>query len=462
MFRAFKFGSQLNADPKSVTDIVRKFQLPLNSSKDLDALLDSIGDSKYVLLGEATHGTSEFYQWRAAISRRLIEEKGFNFIAVEGDWPDCYEVNKYVKGLQGDRTISDVLINSFRRWPTWMWSNWEIKDLMEWLKSYNTNLQEGNQVGFYGLDVYSLYESMECMKKFVRDMNDPEATEAVQDVFRCFQPFAKDPIKYGYATMRKGFSEGCSKEVIKLLYQMRQKYDKMSTGESKNVKKEEAFSAEMNSKVLVDAENYYKIMLTSDASSWNVRDDHMADTLDSLMKFHGPDAKCIVWAHNTHIGDARYTDMIDSGERNLGQIVRQRHENEGVFLCGFGMTEGSVIAGDAWDEPPEKKKAPSAPTDSWEYLIKQADSEKIPNKLLLFDHLKQDERKIFEEMRGHRAIGVVYHPAHDRFGHWVPTALAKRYDAFIYLDKTMALHPLPEKVDHSLQPPITYPFGILK
>jgi len=462
MFRALKYGSQLKSDSKAVIDAVRKIQIPLNSHKDLDPLLADIGDSKYVLLGEATHGTSEFYLWRAAITRRLIEEKGFNFIAVEGDWPDCYEVNKYVKGLQGDRSLKDVLVNSYRRWPTWMWSNWEIKELMEWLKTHNSHIEEGSQVGFYGLDVYSLYESMQCMKTFVKNMEDPEAYEAVQDVFRCFQPFAKDPIKYGYATKRKNFSEGCSKEVTKLLSQMRHKYNSTLTSDSPSFKKEEAFSAEMNSKVLVDAENYYKIMLTSDASSWNVRDDHMADTLDSLMQFHGPDAKCIVWAHNTHIGDARYTDMIDSGERNLGQIVRERHDKDGVVLVGFGMNEGSVIAGNAWDEPAEKKKAPSAPSDSWEYLIKQADTDKIPNKILLFNQLKKDQRRVFEDMRGHRAIGVVYNPSHDRYGHWVPTVLAKRYDAFIYLDQTRALHPLPDKVDLTLQPPLTYPFGILK
>lgn len=184
----------------------------------------------------------------------------------------------------------------------------------------------------------------------------------------------------------------------------------------------------------------------------------MADTLDAIMKFHGSSAKCIVWAHNTHIGDARFTSMIDEGERNLGQIIRERHEKDGVFLLGFGTNEGTVIAGQAWDLPWEKKKVPSAPSTSWEYLFKMADEE-IPNKMVIFSKCKE-ERKVFDDMKGHRAIGVVYVPSSDRYGHWVPTVLGKRYDAFIYLDKTIALHPLPaEKTDLSLQPPMTYPWG---
>jgi len=222
---------------------------------------------------------------------------------------------------------------------------------------------------------------------------------------------------------------------------------------------EEKFALQINSKVLVDAEKYYKIMLTSKSESWNVRDDHMADTLDSLMAFHGANAKCIVWAHNTHVGDARYTDMAKDGMRNIGQIVRERHNNEGVFLVGFGTNEGTVIAGESWDSPWGKNEIPGGPTSSWEYLFKKADGEKIPNKILIFSQCKN--RKVFEEEKGHRAIGVVYVPEEDRYGHWVPTVLGKRYDAFVYLDKTMALHPLPTEPDFTFKPPLTYPWGEL-
>jgi erythromycin esterase-like protein len=218
----------------------------------------------------------------------------------------------------------------------------------------------------------------------------------------------------------------------------------------------------MNSKILFDAENYYQVMISSGPESWNVRDDHMADTLDSLMNFHGPNAKCIVWAHNTHIGDARFTDMIEQGERNLGQIVRERHEKEGVFLVGFGTNEGTVIAGEAWDAQWEDLMVPSAPANSWEWMFKQAEEKNdTSDKLLIFPQLPKEDRKIFEEVRGHRAIGVVYDPAMDRFGHWVPTVLGKRYDAFIYVDKTKSLHPLPDEPDLELQPPMTYPWGAL-
>jgi len=201
-------------------------------------------------------------------------------------------------------------------------------------------------------------------------------------------------------------------------------------------------------------------MLSSGPDSWNVRDDHMADTLDRLMEFHGPNAKCIVWAHNTHVGDARYTDMVDQGERNLGQIVRERHEKDGVFLVGFGTNQGTVIAGKAWDAEWETMEAPNATGASWEALFKQAD-ESIENKMLIFSMCNSQEQKLFEEVRGHRAIGVVYDPRSDRFGHWVPTMLGKRYDAFIYLDNTSALNPLPDEPDLSLQPPMTYPWGAL-
>ena len=445
-------------DVKLVVDTILKNQIPLHSSKDLDQLISAIGDSKYVLLGEASHGTSEFYRWRTAISQRLIKEKGFRFIACEGDWPDCFDANQYIKNHMEDKKATDVLIHSFRRWPTWMWANWEVADLLNWMRGYNSHLPTEKQVGFYGLDVYSLYESLERMLEFAKESKDPELEELTQEVFECFQPYAKQPQKYGRAMLKK-FNEGsCGKKVIKLLTQVREKYKDVMQKAGMN--DEEKFSAQMNSACLVGAEKYYTVMMSSRSGSWNARDDHMADTLDALMKFHGPDAKCIVWAHNTHIGDARYTSMADNDMRNLGQIVRQRHKDEGVFLVGFGTREGSVIAGSAWDAPWKIMDVPTAPEKSWEYLFSQADVT-IPNKLLIFSNMKKEERKLFEDVRGHRAIGVVYNPKQDRYGHWVPTMLGKRYDAFIYLDRTMALHPLPAEVDLSLQPPITYPWGIM-
>jgi erythromycin esterase-like protein len=450
-----KFGDN-KISSNTIMEKIKKCNIPLNSSKDLDPLMNAIGDAKYVLLGEATHGTSEFYRWRKAISQRLIQEKGFRFIAVEGDWPDCFEVNKYVKNQKGQKSAKEVLIENFKRWPTWMWANWEISDLMEWMKNYNEKLPIEQQVGFYGLDVYSLYESMQTIMKFVNELGDPEAIASANDVFRCFQPYAKDPVQYGLSAIRKRFSGGCYQEVLKLLTYMKKKYDS-NVEQSGGMRQEEIFDALMNTKVITDAEKYYKVMLLSDAESWNVRDDHMADTLDSLMKFHGDNAKCIVWAHNTHVGDARFTDMVEAGERNIGQIVRERHENEGVFLVGFGMNEGTVIAGSSWDAPMEKMEAPSAPARSWEYLINHTEA-KIPNKLLIFTEMDEEDRKAFDDVRGNRAIGVVYHKESDRL-QWVPTVLGRRYDAFIQLNRTMALHPLPARVDHSLQPPQTYPFG---
>jgi erythromycin esterase-like protein len=460
MRRGIQIGSQAKIDSKTIIETILKHQIPLNSSQDLDRLVQQVGDSKYVLLGEATHGTSEFYRWRATITRRLIEEKGFKFVAVEGDWPDCFEANKFIKSRDsGKKPVNEILADSFKRWPTWMWANWEITELLEWMKMYNQNLPSEKQTGFYGLDVYSLYESIGSVMKFVKDLGDPESYEAAMSVFRCFEPYAKDPVRYGKAVKTKKFSEGCKKEVLKLLSNMKKKYELALSKTVDPKQKEDIFAAQMNSKVLVDAENYYKIMLTSSNESWNVRDDHMADTLDSLMDFHGKDAKCIVWAHNTHVGDARYTDMADSGERNIGQIVRERHGNDGVFIVGFGTNEGTVIAGEEWDAPWQEMHAPSAPYNSWEFLLREANGKNIPNKMLIFPQI--DERKVFDDVRGHRAIGVVYNPETDRYGHWVPTVLGRRYDAFIYLDKTMALNPLPDEPDLTLQPPETYPWGSL-
>lgn len=415
----------------------------LNSNPDLDPLLESIGEAKYVLLGEASHGTHEYYTWRAQISKRLIKEKGFSFIAVEGDWPDCYKINKWIKNPEDHQKIQDVL-SQFKRWPTWMWANWEIAAFASWLKQHNSNKPEKEKIGFYGLDVYSLWESLEIMVNYL-EKEDPETAILAKNAFQCFEPYRE---KDSYASVFSTANRDCKEEVTKLLKEVRENSHRY------NQEKEADINAEINSLVMANAEKYYKSMAGFGEDSWNVRDRHMVETLNTLTKYHGPDTKVIIWEHNTHIGDARATDMAASGLVNVGQLVREQHSQNGVYLAGFGSYSGSVIAGKYWNAPMEKMMLPEAVVGSIEERLHR---EGGGNKLLLFkDH--PDLQKKFSGKMGHRAIGVVYHPERER-GNYVPTILSERYDAFLFIDKTKALHPLKITPDTSFIPE-TYPFGI--
>jgi erythromycin esterase-like protein len=412
----------------------------------LDPLLERIGDARYVLLGEASHGTSDYYQWRARISQRLVLENGFSFIAVEGDWPDCYRVNRYVKGCEDAGSDAREVLEAFARWPTWMWANLEIVALAEWLRQHNRNLPEHKKVGFFGLDVYSLWDSLYAVLGYLRKA-DPSLLPAARRALVCFQPYGEDVQQYARATALVPTS--CEDEVVTLLKELRTRERQLSADG-----REEFFTAEQNALTVRNAEAYYRAMIRGGPDSWNIRDRHMTETLERLMRHFGPDAKAIVWEHNMHIGDARYTDMADDGMVNVGQLVRERHAREGVFLVGFGSHRGSVIAAKDWEAPTEKMIVPPAREGSWEGILHRAGA---ANKLLLLEDIRGAEE--FNAERGHRAIGVVYHPEYERYGNYVPTVLPRRYDAFCYLDETRALHPLhlqpaPEKV------PETYPWGV--
>jgi erythromycin esterase len=430
-------------DTQDLIDEVNSHAHNLQNADDLDPLLERIGDARVVMLGEATHGTSEYYTWRARISQRLIKERGFSFIAVEGDWPDCYQVNRYVKGYpNGGDSAFDVL-HTFKRWPTWMWANWEVVALAEWLREHNRDLVDTCKAGFYGLDVYSLWESLEAVMQYL-ERTDPQALETARRAYACFEPFEEGVQAYAHATAFVPTS--CENEVVDLLGQIRQKIaDYPDDHESR-------FSAEQNARAIVGAERYYRAMVRGSSESWNVRDTHMIETLDNLLKHHGPDAKAIVWEHNTHIGDARATDMADVGMVNTGQLARERYGEDAVVLVGFGSHRGSVIAGQSWGAPMERMEVPRAQEGSWEDVFHKAGERDV---LLLTDRLSEAARV----PRGHRAIGVVYNPRHERYGNYVATDLPYRYNAFIYLDETQALHPLHLKAD-AKRPPETYPWGV--
>lgn len=429
-------------------DAVRAISQPLHSPDDLDPLLERIGDARFVLLGEASHGTHEYYAWRDTISRRLIEEKGFSFIAVEGDWPDCHRINRYIKGHADSGDSAREVLHHFQRWPTWMWANEEILALTEWLRHHNDGLAEEKKAGFYGLDVYSLWDSLYQVLGYL-GKRSPALLPAARRAFQCFEPYGEDVQEYARAT--RWVEASCEEEVIALLSELRHTAPPPHSGD-----REAHFNAEQNALVVQNAEHYYRIMVQGGPESWNVRDRHMTETLNRLMRHHGSKAKAIIWAHNTHIGDARFTDMVDDGMVNIGQLVRQEHETEDVVLIGFGSYRGSVIAGEEWDAPMQRMAVPPGRPGSWEDVLQQTSA---ADQLLLLDEARGEEELLQE--RGHRAIGVVYHPDYERFGNYVPTVLPRRYDAFLFLNQTRALAPLHGvQVRDEGEVPETFPSGV--
>jgi erythromycin esterase-like protein len=412
---------------QSIIEYVQDSSIRLNNLEDLASLLEPASRANYVLLGEATHGTSEFYTFRADISKRLIEHGGFRFIAVEGDWPSCYEVNRFVKHYDGAPQSGREVLQAFDRWPTWMWANSEVLELMEWLRAYNKNKPMRERVGFYGLDMYSLWESMEAIIEHLEKQGYEKELEQARAAFACFEPYEREGQTYGVSAAFLG--ESCEEEVLQLLEELHQTRTKFSEDA------EGALSAELNALVALNAERYYRSMVRSDSESWNIRDQHMAEALERLMRFHGDGSKAIVWEHNTHIGDARATDMADDGMVNVGQLVREAHGEEAVFAVGFGTYRGTVIAGSAWGSPLATLQLPPARRGSWEELLHAAGGW---DKILL---LRKEDPLLGHEVLEHRAIGVVYHPGYER-GNYVPTLITRRYDAFVHVEESNALHPI--------------------
>ncbi len=430
-----------------LSQFIRENSLDIHSPAALDMLMDAIGNARYVLLGEASHGTHEYYTWRARISKRLIREKNFSMIAVEGDWPDCYQLNRYIRQYKDSADQAKTALSAFNRWPTWMWANWEMVEFAEWLRHHNANLPQNSRVGFYGLDVYSLWESLHAILGYL-EKEDPATRDLAMEAWRCFEPYiAHGGQAYGSATQQPLVPVSCEGEVIDLLMRIREKMQQYDQDP------EAVINAEQNAMVAVNAERYYRSMMRGGPEAWNIRDHHMADTLNRLIQHQGIHSKAIIWAHNTHIGDARATDMRYDGMVNIGQILNEQHDHEGVFSVGFGSFEGRVIAGRNWGDVIRSMQLPRAKPDSWEYILHQADAK--DRLMLMSDPIKDTlgTREI-----DHRAVGVVYNPQWE-YGNYVPSLIAYRYDAFIYLDQTKALHPL-HLIPDGHQTPETYPFGI--
>lgn len=430
---------------RSVDDLassVHKAALPLDTPAQLDPLIRAVGHARYILLGEASHGTHEFYTWRTEITKRLVLEKRCSFIAVEGDWPDCYRLNRYVKGLADSGGSAQQVLHAFDRWPTWMWANHEVVELAEWLRAHNEALPADERVGFYGLDVYSLWDSMAAVVQYLETV-DPALALAAKSAYLCFEPYGEDAQAYARATVLVPTS--CEDEAVAVLRALQAREPQYGRDG-----REAYYNAEQNALIARGAEEYYRAMVRGGAMSWNVRDRHMVETLERLMNHHGDKATAIVWEHNTHIGDARYTDMAAAGMVNVGQLLRENlGRGAGVFLVGFGTYGGTVLAASEWGAPMQRMSMPDARPGSLEDVLHRAGgscSEPAAltgeNLMLLFDGGPDGGIAGLDEEIHHRAIGVVYNPQAERRGNYVPSRIPRRYDAFIFVDHTRALDAL--------------------
>ncbi|GAA2702512.1 erythromycin esterase family protein [Micromonospora olivasterospora] len=413
----------------------------LGAPSDFDPLLERIRNARIVMIGEATHGTYDYYRLREQLSRRLIAELGFSFVAVEGDWPDCERVHRSVTAAPDGLADPRIALERFERWPTWMWANAEVARFARWLRAWNSERPEDRRAGFHGLDVYSLWESMQAIFDYLGE-EDPTSLEAAQEAYRCFEPYGRRLEEYGDNS--RFVSARCEEEVVRLLTRTR---------EQAAADGPDRFSAWQNAEVVAGAERYYRAMVGGGVESWNVRDVHMADTLDRLLDLHGPDARGIVWAHNTHVGDARATDMANAGMTNIGQLARERHGTDDVVLVGFGSYRGTTVAAPRWGSPAEATVVPPARPGSVERRL----HELMPDRAVLVFGGPDQPGWVTDQL-DHRAIGVVYDPSFESWGNYVPTRLGERYDAFVWCDETTALHPLPALAAPGEME--TYPAGV--
>ena len=420
-------------DHDLVNAIRRSAHSLTGESTDFDPLLTLIGDSRFVLIGEATHGTHEFYRLRAQITKRLIMEKGFNAVAVEADWPDAYRINQFVRFESKDQDAVDALAG-FQRFPAWMWRNADVLDFVGWLRNYNQR-HHTRRTGFYGLDLYSLHASIRAVLDFL-DKVDPESARRARHRYACFENFGEDTQAYGYAASF-GLGKSCEDEAISQWMDMRRRAADLSCRDGRAFP-DEFFFAEQNARLVKNAEEYYRSMFGERISSWNLRDNHMAETLDALVQHLGSnDAKVVIWAHNSHLGDARATELGQQGELNLGQLVRQRYGKEAV-LVGFSTYTGTVTAASEWDGPAERKYVRPALPGSYEALFHRTGISKFL--LLLKEH--EDTAVLLREPRLERAIGVIYQPRSERVSHYFHAQLADQFDAVLHFDETRAVEPL--------------------
>jgi erythromycin esterase-like protein len=426
------------------------------TAADFDPLLDRIGDARFVLLGEASHGTHEFYRVRAEITKRLIREKGFTAVAVEADWPDAHRVNRFVHGRGDDADAADAL-QGFRRFPQWMWRNADVLDFVGWLRAHNDSVV-GNQrtVGFYGLDLYSLHASIDAVLTYLRTV-DPDAARRAQTRYACFDNVGPDLHRYG-AAAQLGLTPSCERAVVAQLVELQRSAGEYAKRDGR-LDPDALFYAEQNARVVRNAEAYYRAAVSAGASSWNLRDEHMADTLAQLTAYlgrGGDEVKVVVWAHNSHLGDATWTEMGAGGELNVGQLVSERYPRDSVRV-GFTTYSGTVTAASDWDAPAERKHVRPALAGSYERLFHDTE---LGNFILIFDH-GHDLAWSLDEPRLERAIGVIYRPETERGSHYFSASLTRQFDAVLHYDSTRAVEPLERgSVWDAGELPETYPSAL--
>jgi erythromycin esterase-like protein len=443
--------------PKSLINVVSEKAEPLvGSPNDFDSLVDLIGDARFVLIGEASHGTHEFYRIRAQISKVLIVQRGFSAVAVEADWPDAYRVNRFVRGLGNDSDSVEAL-GGFQRFPQWMWRNADVLDFVGWLREHNDQqVFEDRKCGFYGLDLYSLHASIEAVLAYLGKL-DPEAARRARHYYSCFEHFGKDITTYGYAA---GFrmTQSCEDAVVKSLVDLRRKAMDYLQRDGQ-VAVDAYFCAEQNALVVRNAEEYYRNMFRREVSSWNLRDTHMMESLLRLaihLSNRKPPSKIIVWAHNSHLGDARATQMGERGELNLGQLVREHFGKEAVSI-GFTTYDGTVTAASDWDQPAERKNVRPAHPDSYEALFHDVD---MPNFFLDFRKCVDVVAPLRNE-RLERAIGVIYRPDTELISHYFHARLPDQFDAILHYDRTRAVEPLERTAEWEMgEVEETFPSGL--
>ena len=442
----------MSTDP--AVEIVRREGIWFEPTGDgMGALLDAIGDARLVLVGEATHGTHEFYRTRAELTKVLISTKGFNLVAVEADWPDAYRVNRWVRHASFESNAENAL-GDFTRFPRWMWRNRVVVDFIQWLRTHNASQPAVSQVGFYGLDLYSLHASIEAVLTYLQKV-DPAGAERARYRYGCFEDFGEDTQAYGYAASF-GLSRSCEDDAVAQLLELRRRAADYASRDGR-IAADEYFFAEQNARLVRNAEQYYRSMFGGRLESWNLRDTHMMETLEALrahVQQTSGFARVVVWAHNSHLGDARATHMGDIGELNLGQLVRQAH-GSAAFLVGFTTHTGTVTAASNWDEPAQRKRVRPSMVGSYERLFHDAGIDQF---LLLLR--EGPARDAFRGDRLERAIGVIYRPEFERLSHYFRARLPEQFDAVFHIDHTMAVEPLERWAQDEVDMPETYPTGI--
>ncbi|QQS41259.1 MAG: erythromycin esterase family protein [Acidobacteriota bacterium] len=451
----------MHAGPQTslIDEVVAGEAIPLRPDEisDYDPLFEAIGSRRIVLIGEASHGTHEFYRERARITKGLILEKGFDAVAVEADFPDANRVDRYLRGEGSDRDAEEAL-RGFKRFPQWMWRNAEVLDFVGWLRAHNDRIDDpDSKTGFYGLDLYSLHTSINSILEYLSKI-DPQGAARARARYSCFDHFGEDTQMYGYSTAY-GLAESCEREVVEQLVELYERSSELARLDGR-VARDDYFFARQNARLVKNAEEYYRKMYRSDVSSWNLRDSHMAETLEELDSFisakNGRPAKIAVWEHNSHLGDARYTEMGRRGEWNVGQLAKQKYGGN-VFSIGFTTDRGTVTAASNWGEPAERKRVRPALEGSVENLFSAAGLDRF---LLLMKEGSHAAEALKEPLL-ERAIGVIYRPETERQSHYFYASVSRQFDSVIHIDETRAVEPLERTVEWDEgEAPETFPSGM--